>query len=194
VYNFVYTYPLTPGVTARVSPSAATPACAATRTGAAHIVYTHSLTLIQTHTHIHNTLKHTNTHQHMYACMQLYMYVCMCACVHTHTCIHIAGSASVGTMHREPDALRGALRRPGRDSQNVSILVSLPYKSHCLLASRICLLAGKQQRYPISLSLLLPLSLPLQTSSSPTDLSAAEPAAAALCDAGRHTAASSSRP
>ena len=67
-----------------------------------------------------------------------------------------AGSAPVGTMRCEPDALRGALRRPGRDSQNVSILVSLPYKSHCLLASRICLLAGKQQQYPISLS--LPLS------------------------------------
>ncbi len=75
-------------------------------------------------------------------------------CAHTH--VHIAGSAPVGTIRREP-GLRGALRRPaaGRDSQNVSILVSLP-KS--LFTEKFAFSPGKQQQHPLSLPLPLPPS------------------------------------
>ena len=73
--NFLCTYPFTSGVTARVSPSAAAPACAATRTGDVYRVY--SLTLSHTRAHT----QHSQTHVCMYACNT-------CTCLSMHVFIH----------------------------------------------------------------------------------------------------------
>ena len=75
VDQLLNTYLWMPGVSARVSPSAATPACTATRTGAVHNVYTLSLSL---------SLSLSHTHTHLYACMHVYICVYVC----THTCAY----------------------------------------------------------------------------------------------------------